>query len=438
MRILLAALIALSAISNAEARCLTAIKKAISRLVSRTPEIEVTNNPYADSARGENQIIDELSKQTGSTYKIIYMLDDKLRELYGTATLQKTPYGTNAIRIQAPNGVTHEIDLANTRSIIVKITDPQELKRDPKELTQAAVTTLDPNGIPRRKLADILAQRDTSPFQNPEIYEYFANNTQELSTTLNRWYADQKKHHPKEVAAVFDNFEIARTVLPSRLLSLFIDPGIAARSPEFLKFAQEEYRKNPSISSLEMRNLFSNNLGKAHVYRALLLSPNEAIKIKENGMNSTANAVKVRSDIYFHLFSPSPHTAAIPQDSPHAAIYKRNGRVNVSGGSILMSHSLYPEVAASVAYHSNPQAHEDAKKLYLFELEIPQLDLIYETGLLSKDSENENITFQVGDIRYAASDPGIEIFSWTQMPPSQILGYKEITDTPPNYMFRPN
>ena len=156
------------------------------------------------------------------------------------------------------------------------------------------------------------------------------------------------------------------------VLPLLTEPGIADRAAEFILFSTDYIKQNPSTNLTELRFAFSNYLGSRKVYRALVLTEQQATYIKTHGMLSPGlySGKNSLSDWFNSKNSGPVHD-----------ITSRN-LIDDNQLSLVLSVSSIPEVAiAGSSSRFNP--NDLSKSIYLFELNIPEIEIVNDNQRLS-------------------------------------------------------
>lgn len=208
---------------------------------------------------------------------------------------------------------------------------------------------------------------------------------------------------------------------------LVVDPGIILNLNEFLNFAQRSGTENQD--AWNMRERFSNSLGRDEVYRALILSPDEFNLIKGSGILSDA----LRS----HQVSSFDNLSFAMEVLKR--VKKNFLSTNPPVADRLLSVTSAPYIAQIVATSAASLKELGSKKLYLFKISLPKLDNLF----FAKDSpaicsyekrDSEIFRLYVGEqptIRQRLCNAGLfpkeaESFVQLVIEPEEIIGYEEI------------
>ncbi|MCB0350744.1 MAG: hypothetical protein KDD38_06140 [Bdellovibrionales bacterium] len=147
------------------------------------------------------------------------------------------------------------------------------------------------------------------------------------------------------------------------LLPLMFDIGILHHIPEFLEFLEQEKLQASSFDPWELREKFSNHLGTTRIYRAIALTDRELSIAKTQGLTSRILRNLTLNDWPIYDFE---------LQETYDSHSHGNGSTYYSDNSYLISVSDFQEVSIAVANHHS----EQNKPVYLFELEIPRLDIL--------------------------------------------------------------
>ncbi len=153
------------------------------------------------------------------------------------------------------------------------------------------------------------------------------------------------------------------------LSQLNLDPGFMTHLPEFLEFIKTNPIKSPK-NALETRAEFKEHLGSRIVYRGMVLSDEEAEAMRYEGIQSaffrTLKGNISPTDYFEANFLTIYLDKIIEKQFYHENKY-----------SPLISVTSHEDVAISVAKHFGRTWDKKDKKLYLFKIKIPEIDLIY-------------------------------------------------------------
>ncbi|MCK6597373.1 MAG: hypothetical protein L6Q37_03345 [Bdellovibrionaceae bacterium] len=223
------------------------------------------------------------------------------------------------------------------------------------------------------------------------------------------------------------------------LRSLIVDSGIVTRMDSVLRFLNETLsvkllKKNESkITPWELRKQFSDLLGKKTVYRALALSESEYAQIDRNGIES----------IFLRSGKSSKEDKLIGGSNPFLNPLQLQMEFRLSGPQLkidpILSVSSDPQVAiaATIPYLERRSFRERNIKLYIFEIELPELDIYRrseEFGAVLSFGDNtvSNIKLVLEDSRtkekrsISRNDPGFEIFVDLKINRSEIVRASEV------------
>jgi len=154
-----------------------------------------------------------------------------------------------------------------------------------------------------------------------------------------------------------------------QLAQLNLDQGIITHLPELLEFLESHNTED----YLAARESFKQYHGKRTVWRGMILSDEEAEKIRVKGIES--NFLRKTNDI--------PSLIENFEANVQSVYFKELVEIHFHGEnyqSPLVSVSSHKDIAIAVGRHFGRRfLSEKGKSLYLFEIQIPEIDLIYYT-----------------------------------------------------------
>ncbi len=208
-------------------------------------------------------------------------------------------------------------------------------------------------------------QKQTEPpplFASENYYAQFSQDPKLAAELMKKWYGVKFQ---KEWKAKVKFSKLDAT-------PLLLDPGIADRAEEFFNFASDYLQTHQDVSLMLLREAFSNYLGKAKVYRAMVLDTATAKEILNNGIDSPG--------IHFnktHLQDWMENKGQGPVQDMAARVQKDDGQ-----SGLAISVSYFKEVALATASYRLRDSGAD-KSLYLFELVTDRINLVHEHQRLS-------------------------------------------------------
>lgn len=153
------------------------------------------------------------------------------------------------------------------------------------------------------------------------------------------------------------------------LSQLNVDPGLITHLPEFMKFLKISNLGTQDY--LAVREDFKQYLGDRIVWRGMALTAEEAEKVRTQGIES--NFLRRAKDMpsvieNFEANVLSVYFSELVEVHFHDENYH----------SPLVSVSSHEDVAIAVGRHSGRKScSEEPKELYLFKINVPEIDLIY-------------------------------------------------------------
>lgn len=187
------------------------------------------------------------------------------------------------------------------------------------------------------------------------------------------------------------------------LQELILDAGIVLYLEDFKNFLNNS---DLNESAWIIRKKFSNALGSRIVYRSMALSYAELRSIQTNGIISAESRKK------------NDNSSEI-KNIQSALAYHSAG---FSSASEFISVTDYPTLAVAVG--KTFLKNENEKKLYLFKLEIPKLDLIFFDTIYKYQDHNLAIRINLSK---KPVDYHLESFVFQSIEPQQIKGVTQIS-----------
>lgn len=180
----------------------------------------------------------------------------------------------------------------------------------------------------------------------------------DLQFFLNRFYGEELAHH----------FTLQLTKIHPDLAPLLFDAGVLHHLPQFIEFLYSRLdshltaQSGGPIDPWQLRQEFSTFLGTKKVFRAITLTKSELSTVRSSGIESLLLRNKTyKRWHYFYFFLNETYNAhSLGVESERAE------------NSYLLSISEIDEVSVAVA---NTFRDHD-KDVYLFELDIPVLDIL--------------------------------------------------------------
>lgn len=223
------------------------------------------------------------------------------------------------------------------------------------------------------------------------------------------------------------------------LRSLIVDPGLATRFEDLVRFLNRrlnEINLNNSdvkISPWALRKEFSDLLGKKTMYRALALSEDELAHIMQNGLESIflRSGESSRIDDYFGGSNPFVNPLQLLID------FRTSGPQLESDPFLSISSDPQVAIAATIPYFKRRKIRRDSVKIYLFEIQMPELDMFRRSEspdalLKFGDPPNQDIKFVLEDSRtkekrsISRNDAGFEVFVDLKISKSEIVRTSEV------------
>lgn len=294
------------------------------------------------------------------------------------------------------------------------------------------LSLIDTNFEERQNLISNLLE-DKNIFSNNKLYEYYSKHLDEATQLLKKWYGPDAQNLLEST-----NRELGLDFTP-----LLIDPGIANRLAEFIKFVQPNLDLRFK-SLMEIRQAFSKYLGETTVFRGMALIPEELDSIKKRGiLGSIMLHEEAAKQQFTRVLCPyKKHTKGRVPDSWMDEIHvKRDGQgfrfpgICFVGNSPVISVSAHPELASSIGFYDSHRTEEDDTDFFLFTINLPEISYINPTGLFFdaiKDAPEE-MRVVVGDFNIAYNNPEVESFVFYNINPENIQRIDKITKSPPKW-----
>jgi hypothetical protein len=336
--------------------------------------------------------------------------------------------GDGLYEIDALNGTRHHVDTHFARvwfqrDLSVKAAAPRPWSKR----TAQTVSILDPLKKERLQWATKIANAKKSPLKNPEYYSFLDKHLDDTRALVTRWYG------PKADVML----RWVEKALGQRFIPLLTDPGLANHFDRFQAFAPRFLSKKPRASLLELRQAFSDSLGKTKVFRGMVLSAPEFRTVKKDGISSRLFLTQERSKAFSEYMTPlSFEDDAIYPRSPMEAIEKKYSSYNPGQEAVQVniSTTAYPEIAETIGYHGGAhdweEMHKQKKSMYVFELEMPELDLVRNRGLFGANDENPVVPIVINEKVFNMSDYRIEYFTPFWIEPQTIQKIRVLKEEP--------
>lgn len=211
-----------------------------------------------------------------------------------------------------------------------------------------------------------------------------------------------------------------RRYLGDQYLSLLLDPGVASRLDKLILHKLFRFRfQKPTANDL--RESFSKSLGTRTMYRGMLMDPVQAEVILQDGISSD----------YHRKFGRILKVNDLEFD-PRADIYRRvadwgtPAYIDFHPYSISLSENSL--VAGSIAYWVAGWG-QSRKSVYVFEVEIPVIDLVERSGLISpkwQPAAAKTWYYLHGRKLMNAADKRFEQWAFFHIPPEQITSIQQM------------
>jgi hypothetical protein len=281
--------------------------------------------------------------------------------------------------------------------------------------------------LPKASLSGVYRRQEI--FRQAEFFDGIGSDPARIESLYKSWYGNSAP-----------GFEAFAKCLESRLLALALDPGIVNRADEFIRFANADLKSLPQTSLIDLRRRFSQSLGMRRIFRGLSLSKSQLQRILKEGIQPRALTFQVyKPDIYPELDSPYQPKNRLEEELVSWGRFLLNGpkndmfnRINSGGNdSFSQSASAFQEVAV----YASRNFGRPGQDVYVFELEIPAIDVI----------EAAQVTDQMGHAsfrsmgkRFYMDQPGVEVFILGHIPAAWIKSHMKMAATSGKTQFVEN
>lgn len=262
--------------------------------------------------------------------------------------------------------------------------------------------------------------RNTDFFKSSNFYEEIGTDVSNIENFFIGWFV--KPGNNAQITA--QTFETMKAQLPAKYLPLCLDPGIATRANDFLVFSKEFISKHPNSDLMDLRNAFSNHLGKKIFYRGMGLTPEEVSMMKTEGISSRNLSFfnYIPKEYNYHPMADLPMNRLDKELDDTAFLLARGPLQDMlfritSGGEDRFSISLtdYKEVAIYVTNKFKIQN----KATYVFKLEIPVIDTIPATFVTDRLGHGP-VVVSPTNVFYMDQE-GVESFAFGKISPENIV-----------------
>ena len=299
-------------------------------------------------------------------------------------------------------------------------------------------------------IAKLCEKNAPSLFENRNFYDYFSKNVEATNKLLHLWYGEDKIAPLKTILSNTIK-EVNADLDYSSYFALLLHPGILNYNKEFFIFLKE-YLKNPSNSrdSGEIVQAFSDYLRNATYFRGMVLIVDEVEEIKSKGIVSLGVLHKEMKTNLTNLLQPFQGGTLMHLTLPEhfeARVSNKNEKDTKYNKCLLISITGYEDIAKTAGQlfshkvDKNGKIKDPNRKLYIFELELPKLEIfasltdVYrfksfcsnlsevQEATTGKDLDINRTLIKGNGFSIPISDPGIEKFCMN-VPPSRIRSIK--------------
>jgi hypothetical protein len=361
------------------------------------------------------------------------LTDDKAYFLFGELSVVTPEPEYQVISVRDARGIIHLFDPSIVDLSFQIALDPDVVSGIFSSLSaRKPQRVLDANWTKRQRFVRQLLAEERI-FDNANFYVYFEQNLAESKRLLRRWYPD----------VALELIDAVMRGLGERFVPLLLEPGIANRSHELIRFGSDILAVNPDVSVWELRRQFSNHLGRRRIFRSMVLTEAERESIESRGILApglldSRKAETALADIF--AIRPTAQNVNYATD-PYSEILSR---LTVSASAdpamrLYISVSEYRSVAASIGYYDSGKVGEVGRHLYLFEVEVPEISIIRMNGLFQRESPyGGTVELLIGkDFRTnETKDLGVEMFMPFKIDRTDIKSVWKLAEPPPRWERR--
>jgi hypothetical protein len=352
--------------------------------------------------------------------------------LFGKLSQELDEFGNQIIILRDSNGLTHKID-PDLVKIDLHVSEKGEgIEKLFPEANKKHILKLSSQKIKLKDLEEWFVKNRTH-FRTREFYESFSQLSQdEIKTLLAQLYNGYLK---EDVIAEFEK------KLGAKNLALLLDPGIACRIPELIKFAESKV-----FSSVwHLREAFENKLGNTTLFRAMYLDDTTLNKVVTMGIDAPGFNIEGYPRQYISLlFKPGIFNGPPLEFAPSYVREIYQMRIANQKNPIYRmtsSYSHYADLAESITVQSNETLIPKGLNLYLFEVKLPELSTIRLEGpfdfKLLPNVDDKFTHICVGEKCYNLyTDRNIEVFVPFHTDASSIVSYKKIEKEPLKFKLK--
>jgi hypothetical protein len=203
---------------------------------------------------------------------------------------------------------------------------------------------------------------------------------------------------------------------------LIVDEGLVFHLDEFEQWVKSREGARPSPQAA--RDEFAKSLGTRKMYRALALTSEEFESILKNGLFPYGQTEE-------SLRAPGKNLRPVNSSVEH--------HINnvISNYHEIQSFTEYPDIGLAVGKEYAMDPSGKAKTVYLFEVEVPEIDLLYinygdrilsvKRGFPADFSGSLRVKGTDGKARSYSYGPKVESFTINPVPPENIVSWKEFS-----------
>jgi hypothetical protein len=389
------------------------------------------NSPWVKMSKNLDDLPDDNTPLESRPLAVVTFRDYRKNNGYiiGKVTKGTDPRGESLLKVVDADGNSH---ILNNDYVDIDMIAPTNTSKwiDQKKIpSNPNINLIDLNSKQRHELVAQLIQTEKF-YDDPKLFSFFSKHPKEASRLIDRWYGEE----------IREAMTLVSKSLGPEYLPLLLDPGIANRVIKFVSFSSVHLAKNPGMNLADLRKAFSKKLGNRKLKRGMLLTPDEAANMQKNGIASPGlrNKKKTSIALYETLDPNQRRSEKGYARSPHDEMAARLTDFDDSSQNQFLSATIYDDIAKSVAYHDSIGSSNEGRKLYVFEIEVPEISVIEKKGLFDPDTVsrmNDRVIVVEGKGTYDMRDLGVEVFIPFKIQPEQIKQVNQIKETPSGYRW---
>lgn len=350
-------------------------------------------------------------------------------DLYGELSIVEIGPGYRVLSLRDHNNNVHifDPDYVGENLMLLQNT-PESRQIFPSLFSPHRIEIVDTRRQSRKTLISQLAE-EGRVYDNPKYYDYLVKDISDTKKLILRWFSDDGKY-------LIDSFV---NNLGERFVVLLTDPGIAQRAKEFVAFGVSILRSRSDVTPWQLREMFSAKLGKTRVFRGMVLTEVEKDSMLKEGIEAPGfkNDSGAKRSLFDTFGSLALKNRARYATDPRSEVEARLMDTYDADKRMYISVSKYQEIASSVGFHSSDAVGGNNRRLYVFELDVPELSILRQERLFQKDDRyGKHEVFVTVGSNFSVSetnDLGLEMFIPYKIDPADIVGVNRYESPPPRW-----